>query len=63
MNNWEVYKKQEKAETKSRGDAYRCKVGLFGGKVEVLPNGIGVRGVTGKAGVSGRETSVSVSER
>jgi hypothetical protein len=29
----------------------------------VLPNGIGVRGVTGKAGVSGRETSVSVSER
>lgn len=42
---------------------YRCKVGLFGGKVEVLPKWIGVRGVTGKAGVSGRETSVSVSER
>lgn len=29
----------------------------------MLPNGIGVRGVTGNAGVSGRETSVSVSER
>lgn len=29
----------------------------------MLPNGIGVRGVTGKAGVSGRETSVSVSDR
>lgn len=42
---------------------YRCSVGLFGGRVEVLPNGTGVRGVTGKAGVSGRETSVSVSER
>lgn len=42
---------------------HRCNVGLFGGKVEVLPKGIGVRGVTGNAGVSGRETSVSVSER
>lgn len=29
----------------------------------MLPKRIGVRGVTGKAGVSGRETSVSVSER
>lgn len=29
----------------------------------MLPKWIGVLGVTGKAGVSGRETSVSVSER
>lgn len=50
-------------ETLESCQTYRCNVGLFGGRVEVLPKWTGVRGVTGKAGVSGRETSVSVSER
>jgi len=41
---------------------YRCNVGLLGGSVEELPK-TGVLDVNGKAGVSGRENSVSVSER
>lgn len=49
--------------------AYRIDVGLFGGNAGLLPfNPYGVRGVSGKAGVSGlgdpaKDVSASVSDR
>lgn len=42
---------------------YRCDVGLLGGSAGLLPKPLGVRGVTGKAGVSGLgDKSLSTSD-
>jgi hypothetical protein len=64
-----ILKSLKKKEKKSE-IAYRCDVGLLGGNAGLFPllRPYGVRGVTGNAGVSGRdpengEKSWSVSER